>query len=232
MRIYISTFGKEVIKVKDSIPLEVGATKDNFGDNISAQNAYFGELTDLYWIWKNATYAPDSIVGFCHYNKALDISNKKIEKVLFKRNNMWIVAEDSSIPPHPRPQQVRAVEEILESLDDPRYYRAWKNTYSSDASSEAMNPAQMFITTGKELDNYCNFLFKVLFELRNKIGNVEDVAYFKRYCAIIGERLLAVYLIANEITPVQAPIIGPNRLLSYAKRTVKKNKITPEYKTI
>lgn len=60
--IYIYTFGSKVLKVANSTPLEVGAeNRDNFlydlkynsGDNMSDQNEYFGELTGMYWVWKN-----------------------------------------------------------------------------------------------------------------------------------------------------------------------------------
>ena len=43
------------------VPLQVGCAakpdygylKDNTGDNISAKNSRYSELTGLYWIWKN-----------------------------------------------------------------------------------------------------------------------------------------------------------------------------------
>lgn len=85
--IYISTFGKAVIKIKGGIPIEVGAAKrtsflyplrDDMGDNISLENEYYGELTGLYWVWKNTNIQDEDIIGFCHYNKALKISRRQI----------------------------------------------------------------------------------------------------------------------------------------------------------
>ena len=87
--IYVSTFGKKVINVKYGIPIEVGAQNrtsfiypihDDTGDNISQENEYYGELTGLYWVWKNVKIEDTDIIGFCHYNKALNISSKKIKK--------------------------------------------------------------------------------------------------------------------------------------------------------
>lgn len=91
--IYIYTFGNKVLKVANSTPLEVGADnrssflyelRDNTGDNISNQNEYFGELTGMYWVWKNCgkQYKADDIIGFCHYNKGFLISERKLTSVM------------------------------------------------------------------------------------------------------------------------------------------------------
>ena len=91
MRIYISTFGRRCLNVKSGIHIEVGAARrknfmyplhDDTGDNISMENEYYGELTELYWVWKNIQIADDDIIGFCHYNKALAISSSKVESWL------------------------------------------------------------------------------------------------------------------------------------------------------
>lgn len=89
--IYVYTFGSEVIKVSNSSPLEVGAEnrnnflyklKDNSGDNISNQNEYFGELTGLYWVWKNCKeYKPTDIIGFIHYNKGFQLSDQALKSI-------------------------------------------------------------------------------------------------------------------------------------------------------
>jgi len=45
----------------------IGFPGDDTGDSISELNKLFGELTAMYWVWKN--YAPSEFVGFCHYRR-------------------------------------------------------------------------------------------------------------------------------------------------------------------
>ena len=57
------------------VPLQVGREGkadlgylcDNTGENISALNCYYSELTGLYWIWKNDHET--ECVGTCHYHR-------------------------------------------------------------------------------------------------------------------------------------------------------------------
>ena len=57
------------------IPLQVGKAEtedlgylgDDTGDSISHKNKYYGELTGLYWLWKN--YSDVDIIGICHYRR-------------------------------------------------------------------------------------------------------------------------------------------------------------------
>lgn len=94
IKIYVSTFGEKIINLKNGNPVEVGAArrdkfyygqKDNTGNNISEENEFYGELTGLYWIWKNIKFDKDDLIGFCHYNKALKITNIRYYDSLIRR---------------------------------------------------------------------------------------------------------------------------------------------------
>lgn len=41
-------------------------TGDDYGDNISAKNPWYSELTGIYWVWKNTR---QDITGTCHYRR-------------------------------------------------------------------------------------------------------------------------------------------------------------------
>lgn len=73
-----TAFKSEIFK-----PLQTGAARstqdfgflrDDSGDNISAKNHNYGELTGWYWVWKN--WLPKNPefdrIGFCHYRRFLD----------------------------------------------------------------------------------------------------------------------------------------------------------------
>ena len=77
IRIYTMTH-KVFLEPEDKnlyIPLHVGRAlggdlgylNDNTGENISAWNDRYGELTGVYWVWKNDT--DSDIIGICHYRR-------------------------------------------------------------------------------------------------------------------------------------------------------------------
>lgn len=207
--IYISTFGKKVLRVPNGVPIEVGALNrknfvydlhDDTGENISSLNEYYGELSGLYWVWKNVKIDDGDIIGFCHYNKCLNISKKKAKKWLKKEPQGFIALNPIYAKRHDAKDEIEAIERVLSSnIDD---YRSWELLYDENGISKYRNcySCNMFITTGKSFDQFCTWLFNILMNLRTIVGDKPEVEpNLRRYCAFIGERLLSVYVKSRGI---------------------------------
>ena len=70
--------------------VDLGMLADDTGDNISGENAHYGEMTAWYWVWKN--YLPShpelTHVGFSHYRRFLDFSgfcNGKTRRTTYRK---------------------------------------------------------------------------------------------------------------------------------------------------
>lgn len=48
------------------LPDNNAITGDDTGENISAKNRYYSELTGIYWVWKNTQ---QQVTGTCHYRR-------------------------------------------------------------------------------------------------------------------------------------------------------------------
>lgn len=198
------------------MPIEVGASnrqiflyplRDNTGDNISSENPYYGELTGLYWVWKNGKVKEGDIIGFCHYNKGLNISRRKVEKWLKKEPCGMITLKPSKIRNHPVPEECKAIFEILYNTNI-SYYETCCKLYDEEFASKYPNcrGGNMLICTGSTFNAYCSWLFPILAEMRRNIGDKLDVnLYWRRYCAYMGERLLSVYIETNHL-----PVLSVN----------------------
>ena len=78
--------GAEGKKNPDGTPLDLGYQKDNEGDNISAKNPYYCELTGIYYAWKNI---PAEYLGLVHYRRYFKGKNKRILLRVSLLNQRW-----------------------------------------------------------------------------------------------------------------------------------------------
>ena len=231
--IYISTFGRKAIRIKNGIPIEVGAIRrdyflyplhDDTGENISSENGYYGELTGLYWVWKNTDIQDDDIVGFCHYNKCLAISKSKVIKWINNNPSGIITIKPTCARDHPVPNEVKAWEEAL----DKKHLEVYRHLFDSTARSlgETCRGGNMFIAKGKVFKDYCEWLFGICKHMRETIGDkTGSDANMKRYCAFCGERMLSVYIVANNLPNIGVNIRYKKWWLPYVRTVIKKLKI-------
>lgn len=176
---------------------------DNTGDNISAKNQNYCELSVLYWTWKNIK---SDYIGLCHYRRYF----KKNGRVLFKNDAQKLLEEESIILPKKRnyfietsySQYIHAHHEqdLIETLkiitkDYPDYLDSW-NVIMNSTKGHRFN---MFIMRYDIFNDYCTWLFDILFKLEAVLDITNYSQNDKRVFGFVGERLLDVWLLKNNI---------------------------------
>lgn len=197
--------------------------RDNYGENISDKNYSFCELTGLYWIWKNIN---DDIVGLCHYRRyfctniqeflynKFDIlpnvlSGKEIvdklkeyDIILPKRIHMLTNVYSFYASSH-NAKDMDVVRQVI-SEKTPKYLECFDNVMKS----KYYYYANMFICKKEYLDDYCEWLFEILFEVERRIDISQYDDYQKRIFGFLSERLLQVWVIKNNLNIKEYPVFN------------------------
>ena len=188
------------------LPVQVGAAgkesigyqRDDEGDNISSLNPFFCELTGLYWAWKNldAEY-----VGLAHYRrhfskhphdkdkwnsilKEKEITGdlERIRVFVPKKRKYYIETLYSHYAHTHHIFQLDETRKIIEK-DKPDYLecfdRAIKQRWGYMFNMMIMEKAL--------LNKYCAWLFDILFELRDRLGEKDLTPFHSRYYGRISE---------------------------------------------
>lgn len=224
------------------MPLQVGAEgkenlgyeKDNVGDNISSKNAYFCELTGIYWAWKNldADY-----IGLSHYRRYFTCSKttpKKEEekfKVLLNREQVEKILETTDIIlPKARKYYIENLYDHyrhtmhIEPLDETRKiieeqcseYLVEFDKLHKRTSAHMFN---MLIMKKEYLDKYCDWMFKILFELEKRIDPKQYDSFHARYLGRISELLLDVWINTNNLKYEEVKVIDMQNVNWFKKIT-------------
>ena len=205
------------------VPTLVGPNKDNLnfdsyfrddlGDNIAEKNLNFCELTALYWAWKNleADY-----VGLVHYRRLLmdptdssvEISQEQLDKmitngvevILPKKRNYYIETTYSHYEHNHNINDLLEVKKILEEKY-PNYVSAFDNVMNKRKSHRF----NMLIMKKNRFDAYSKWLFDILFELEKRVDISDYDSYQARIFGFISERLLDVWIEANDVAYEEVP---------------------------
>lgn len=169
---------------------------DDYGDNISTENRIYCELTALYWIWKNeqAEY-----VGLEHYRRRFDISENMLIDVLEQDVDVIVtipVINTDGIGESYSRVHSRSDWEMLKNSVS-KQYPEYINSFNYVEKQNYFFPYNMCIMKKTVLNRYCEWLFPILKELRDLIGDKEDV-YQNRYTGFMAERLLNIFLYHNR----------------------------------
>lgn len=219
-------------KDKMYLPLQVGAEgkqslgykKDNTGDNISLKNPNFCELTGLYWAWKNLK---EDYIGLSHYRRHFSskVINKKdlINSVLTLEEADEIFNSTDIIVANLRKYYIENLYShyantlYVEPLDIageiikekyPEYLEEF-NKLKTRTSAHMFN---MFIMKKDKLDEYCTWLFDILFELEKRVDNSKYDSFHARFYGRVSELLLDVWLNTNGYSYKEVKVISMEKV--------------------
>ena len=170
--------------------------RDDAGDNISAKNKQFCELTALYWIWKHAR---EDILGLVHYRRHFLFPKNWKECMLSNQVDVIL-----PVPLYVAP----TVEENFKSRHDPSDWEFMmqylKDNFPEDYQAACRffkgnlySPCNMFVMKREVLDALCSWLFPILFKVAEH-GGEKDNSYLNRYPGFISERLISLYFEINR----------------------------------
>lgn len=193
--VHVGAVGKE----------SIGYQRDDEGDNISDLNPYFCELTGLYWAWKNLD---TDYIGLVHYRRhftmhphAKDLWNAVLKeneiKNDFKKIKVFV--------PYKRRYYIETLyshyahTHYISQLDETKKVIKERCPEYVEAFDKVMKRRwgymfNMMIMKWTLFDSYCIWLFDILFELRNKLGEDGLTAFHSRYYGRISEIIFNVWL--------------------------------------
>ncbi|MGN1300443.1 MAG: DUF4422 domain-containing protein [Clostridia bacterium] len=223
IKIIVATHKKyQMPTEKMYIPLQVGREgkeslgykEDNTGENISEKNPYFCELTGLYWAWKNldADY-----IGLVHYRRYFTnvkrVPKKEEEKfkyILSGNDAQKILENVDIILPKKREYYIENLYSHYEHtmyiapLDETRKiieekYPEYLGEFDKLHKRTSAHMFNMFIMKKEILNDYCTWLFDILFELEKRIDVTKYDAFHARFFGRVSELLLDVWINKNGL---------------------------------
>jgi hypothetical protein len=220
-RIYVCTHKKyneisdplyHSLHVGKAISDDLGYPGDDSGENISAKNKSYCELTGIYWLWKNISC---DIIGICHYRRFFTIEKEPvnaefIEDILCQKSYDIILPTCSSSPYASNYEHYKN-KHVIKDFDTtrdvilekhPDYVKAFDLMTHTNLASLG----NMIITRKEIFDDYCVWLFDVLFEVekRTDISTYDD--FQKRIYGYLSERLLRVYIYMHPFNVFEIPV--------------------------
>jgi hypothetical protein len=215
---------------------DLGLLRDDTGEEISERNPRFGELTAVYWAWRNLPRG--DFVGFGHYRRYFILDPAVSEPMYLPHRaaaarpglaqqvagvsavSRWLQDYDVVVP-QPRLfrgttvagqyGQCHPAEDFVRLLELLRERHPGEaETVARFAAAPALHCCNMFIAGWGFADGYLGWLFPLLFELERRVP--QRSGFQRRNVAFLAERLMDFYLLRQART---APLRVLERPLLY-----------------
>ena len=224
--VYLPVFVGAALSDGSKVPGEF--RRDDKGENISAKNKGWCELTALYWAWKNLKA---DAVGLVHYRRhfkgrggiasgaELCAALASADAILPKKRNYFIETTYS--------QYVHAHHAV--DLDETRRILEERHpdcvaAFDAVMKSTSGHRFNMMVMKRPLFDDYCTWLFDVLSELERRLDVSSYSEYDARVFGFVAERLLDVYVLAMKVKYVEMPVLHlesqhwPRKIVAFLRR--------------
>lgn len=187
-------------------PIQVGsslseqksrALSDDTGDHISPYNGLFAEMTGAYWIWKNEAFS--EYKGLCHYRRHFLISEGEI--LALRQNKIDVILPTPRYVPGgirkmflaETPVQKEVFENMLCSVSE--LYGDEREQLEVYLESCFYYPNNMVIARRNIYDDYCSYVFPILFRMREMDMETDYGHETDRHIAYASELLTSFYFV-------------------------------------
>ena len=223
------------------LPVQVGAegkekiegyTQDNTGENISTKNPNYCELTGLYWAWKNLNA---KYIGLVHYRryfteckKIPKKENEKFKIVLTEKQIKEKLKNVDIILPKKRKYYIENLYShyehtmYIEPLAETQKiikekYPEYLNEFNKLHKRTSAHMFNMFIIKKEILNEYCKWLFDILFELEKRVDVSKFDNFHARFYGRISELLLDVWINKNNLKYEEVKVIDMQKINWFKK---------------
>lgn len=187
---------------------------DATGDNISSYNKNYCELTALYWIWKNDKHS--KFVSIEHYrrffmkrNNILPViyRNTEISRLLVENDIVTSRFYDYGLSirefyrTRHYEEDLNAVEKAIKQL-----YPEYAKTFTEVMDGCRIPMFNMMATCKELFDDYCEWLFSILFMASKEIDMAGRTDFQQRAYGFLSERMLEVWIRYNKLKAYRTPI--------------------------
>lgn len=192
---------------KNYLPLQVGAAvspslgylSDASGDNISALNKYYGELTGMYWIWKN--YSEADFIGTSHYRRYFVNGNQQLLSEAEVENILQ--THDIIVPIHMNCGD-KSYFDIFAEAHGPEIlnvtctaihtvFPEYDETFQTVFSEHAYYYGNLLIMSHSHFNEYMEWLFQIFTALEPTLQMDFTDLYHQRVFGFISENLIHVW---------------------------------------
>lgn len=212
--------------VEGLLPVQAGAglranlpyQRDDEGDNISALNPHFCELTVVYWAWRNST-APYK--GLCHYRRYFRsaafcgrmLGEPQLRERLQLAGADIVVSEPAFMLQNLSQEmiinhccQAEQIELLYEAFRHwhPEHIAALRKQLEGNRTSLC----NMLYARAEVFDDYCQWLFPVLLDVHRATDYTPLTRYEQRLPGFLAERLLDVFIAVRGLKPLPLSVVN------------------------